>query len=454
MNDSIPYEWTGGIVRVKYNVASKGCNMQIVDVSKLGFEAASRQLRRTAFEHMPEKEAVVRDIVDDVRSRGDAALLELGRKFDSPELNSIEVTLAERGSNTLHEAIDLFNPLNLAASRIREYHERQKRGSWIRTEDGLVTGQTLRPMDRVGVYVPGGTALYPSTVLMCAIPAKVAGVREVIVCTPAGKDGKISPLVLLACQLAGVDRVFKVGGAQAVAAMAFGTETVPVVDKIVGPGNTYVNLAKRLVWGAVDIDMLAGPSEVCVVADDNANPVFIAADVLTQAEHDAESAAFVMVTSQGQADNVMAEVEAQLATQPRAEILKQALANSALVICKDTDEAIALANVCSPEHLALMVSDPMTHLHKVKNAGAVLLGDYTPQTLGDYMAGPSHTLPTSGAARFSSPVDVDMFYKKSSFIQCSREGLAELSSSLIALAEAEGFAAHAQAVRVRKGATE
>jgi histidinol dehydrogenase len=333
---------------------------------------------------------------------------------------------------------------------IAAFHEKQRKTSWLDAQPDKITGQLIRPLECVGVYVPGGTAAYPSTVLMTAIPARTAGVREIVVCTPAQRDGAVPDLVLFACKLAGVHRVFAVGGSQAVAALAFGTQTVPAVDKVVGPGNVYVNIAKKLLWGVVDIDMLAGPSEVCVVADSGANPVFAAMDLLTQAEHDIECAAYLITPSDEFARAAHDEIERRLPTLPRSAILREALdAHGAILVTESLDQAYDLANVCAPEHLALMVRNPFAALGRIKNAGAILLGDYSPQTLGDYMAGPSHTLPTSGTARFASPLHVDTFIKKSSFIYYTASALSEVSEPLISFAEAEGFGAHAMAVAAR-----
>ena len=429
--------------------------MRVIDVCEAGYEAAARALKRDTLQDNPRVEAIVRDIVEDVKTRGDVALLELGRRFDSPELAAIEVDRAlwdeaeHRIPNELKEALRR-SALNIAA-----FHDKQLKTSWLDAQPDRITGQLLRALDKVGVYVPGGTAAYPSTVLMTAIPARVAGVREIVVCTPAARNGSVPDLVLFACKLAGVHRVFAVGGAQAVAALAFGTDTIPAVDKVVGPGNVYVNIAKKALWGIVDIDMLAGPSEVCVVADAGANPKFAAMDLLTQAEHDAECAAYLITDSRELAEATLAEIEKQLEILPRSAILKEALdAHGAVLIAENLDQAIDLANVCAPEHLALMVRNPFGCLGSIRNAGAILMGDYAPQTLGDYMAGPSHTLPTSGTARFASPLHVDTFIKKSSFIYYTAPALDLVAPSLVAFARAEGFDAHAEAVVVRSGEAE
>jgi histidinol dehydrogenase len=398
----------------------------------------------------PQRESIVREIIDDVRKRGDEALLELGRRFDSPTLSSLEVNPAEWDAACAQVDTKSRLAVEAAAVNIAGFHERQKRSSWQVTLGGATTGQLLRSLERVGMYVPGGTAVYPSTVLMVGIPAKVAGVDDLLMCTPARRDGTIHPLVLFAARTAKISRVFKIGGAQAIAAMAFGAKTVPAVDKIVGPGNAYVNLAKKLLWGVVDMDMLAGPSEVCVVADEHANPAFVAADVLTQAEHDVDSAAFLITPSEALAVRAEKEIGTQIERLSRKDILRKALAeHGAIVVTESLDEAIELANVCAPEHLALMVRNPSAWIDKIKNAGAILMGDYSPQTLGDYMAGPSHTLPTSGTARFASPLNVDTFLKKTSLISYTCDALAEVAPTLEHFAAIEGFDAHAAAVRFR-----
>lgn len=425
--------------------------MRVLDVGKEGYKAACTVLKRDTLQDNPRVEGIVQEIVADVRARGDAALLELGRRFDSPDLSSLEVPHAEWDAAEERIPSELREAVQKSAANITAFHEKQRKTGWLDPQPGKITGQLVRPLDRVGVYVPGGTAAYPSTVLMTAIPARVAGVREIVVCTPAQKDGRVPDLVLYACKTAGVQRVFRVGGAQAIAALAFGTATVPTVDKVVGPGNVYVNIAKKLLWGVVDIDMLAGPSEVCVVADAQANPTFAAMDLLTQAEHDTECAAYLITPSREFAHAVHAEIERQLELLPRRAILKEALENQgALLIAESLEQAYALANECAPEHLALMVRDPFGALGHIRNAGAILMGDYSPQTLGDYLAGPSHTLPTSGTARFASPLHVDTFVKKSSFIYYTAPALGEVAGALTAFARAEGFETHAQAVDIRQ----
>ena len=430
--------------------------MRILRVAQDGYERCRAALARTTLQDNPRVEAIVRDIIADTRARGDAALLELSRRFDSPHLNTLEVPRADWDEAEAEIAPALRDAVRQSAANIEKFHVQQRKTSWLDAQPDRILGQLVRPLDKVGVYVPGGTAAYPSTVLMAAIPAIVAGVPEVILCTPVQKDGKVPPLVLYAAKVAGAQRVITIGGAQAIAALAYGTATVPAVDKIVGPGNVYVNIAKKQLWGVVDIDMLAGPSEVCVVADEHANPIFAALDLLTQAEHDAEAAAFLITPSETLAQAVLAEIERQLTRLPRRDILLKSLEdNSAVLVTESLAQAYDLANACAPEHLALMVRDPLAALGHIRNAGAILMGDYTPQTLGDYFAGPSHTLPTSGTARFASPLHVDTFVKKSSFLYYTRTALEAVADSLTAFACAEGFDAHAEAVRVRvPGSTE
>jgi histidinol dehydrogenase len=425
--------------------------VRLLRTQQQGIEAAKSLLTRNNLQDNPQVETVVREIIEKVRKEGDGALLELGRRFDCDTLNALEVTRDEIDAAAQAVSPQLMADLKAAAENIREFHDRQARQTWMHGDGARTVGQMILPLRRVGFYVPGGTAVYPSSLLMCVLPARSAGVEEVVVCSPCGRDGTLHPLVLAAAHVAGVDRLFKIGGAQAVAAMALGTRTVPAVDKIVGPGNSYVNVAKKLLWGVVDIDMLAGPSEVCVVADSSANPEFAAADMLTQAEHDVEAAAFLICHDEQTALSTVRALEQQMQRLPRKDILRRALAeNGAVVVTRSLDESIELANHCAPEHLALMVQDPFAVLPSIRNAGAVLLGSFSPQTLGDYLAGPSHTLPTSGTARFSSPLNVDTFVKKTSFIHYSPQALAAVSDTLVRLAEAEGFGAHAAAVEIRR----
>lgn len=427
--------------------------MRRIDVRQEGYTAACAIMRRETLQDNPRAEAIVRAIIADVRERGDAALLELSRKFDYADMTTLEVSQEEIDVAESELSEDLKAAIRLSAQNIRAFHERQRKTSWLEAEGDKITGQIVRPLARVGVYVPGGTAAYPSSVLMTVIPAKVAGVPEVILSTPVREGGKVPAMVRYAAKVAGASKITTVGGAQAIAAFAFGTATVPQADKVVGPGNVYVNIAKKMLYGLVDVDMLAGPSEVCVVADAGANPLFAAMDLLTQAEHDVECAAYLITPSAEFADATLAEIERQLKILPRAEILKEALENNGgVVVTESLDQAYDLANVCAPEHIALMVREPFAALGRIHNAGAILMGDYSPQTLGDYIAGPSHTLPTSGTARFSSPLHVDTFLKKQSFIYYTAKGLDDVANALMTFARAEGFDAHAEAVVARQEA--
>lgn len=427
--------------------------MRYIDTRSQGMAEALLAVRRQAESEDPEVLRVVQGIIEQVRREGDAALLAFGRRFDSPLLDTLTVSAEEWDAGCAAADAEVVQDLEAASANIRAFHAHQSRASWFMPSNGPFVGQMVRPLERVGLYVPGGTAAYPSSVLMCGIPANVAGVEEIIICTPAGKDGQVHPLVLVAARLVGASRVLKVGGAQAIAAMVFGTETVPAVDKVVGPGNIYVNAAKRLLWGQADMDMVAGPSEVCVIADDGAVPAFVAADMLTQSEHDVHCAATLITPSEDLAAATRHEIARQLEQTARASILREALdRNGAIVVTADLNQAVEVANACAPEHLALMVRDPLALLPRIRNAGAILLGDYTPQTLGDYYAGPSHTLPTNGTARFFSPVSVETFLKRTSVLRYGREDLMACADRLVRLAEAEGFDAHARAVRLRMDA--
>jgi histidinol dehydrogenase len=425
--------------------------MRVISTDSASREEVRAILRRSLTLEDAEIESRVRAILNEVASRGDDALREYTARFDGVQLTHLEVT-----SEELRRAQEELSPpvaeaLQLAAERIRRFHEHQKRTSWFEADErGGLVGQMVTPLRRVGVYVPGGLAVYPSSVLMCAIPAQVAGVEEVILCTPPRKDGTVHPLVLMAAQQSGVNRIFKVGGAQAVAAMAYGTQSVPAVDKIVGPGNIYVTVAKKLVYGMVGIDMLAGPSEVCILADDTADPRYVAIDILTQAEHDIHTAAFLITPSRSLAQAVQEEIEKTVADLPRQDILRQTLAqNGGIILTRDMEEAVELANLCAPEHLALMVAEPWRYLPLIRCAGAVMMGAYSPQSLGDYVAGPSHTLPTSGTARYASPLNVDDFVKKTSVVCFTREALQQVADAIETLAAVEGLEAHLLAVKRR-----
>lgn len=391
-------------------------------------------------------------IIDKVRSEGDTAVLDFTERFDGVKLESLLVTEAE-----IHEAEqavteDFYRALRSAKKRITTYHEAQKEQSWfLNPNEGIMLGQKVTPIDSVGLYVPGGKAAYPSTVLMNALPAKIAGVGQITMVTPPQRDGKINPHVLVAAKEAGVHRIYKVGGAQAIAALAYGTETIEKVVKITGPGNAYVARAKKWVFGDVAIDMIAGPSEICVVADTNTNPVYAAADLLSQAEHDERAAAVCITTCQSFADKLSKEVERQLAELDRKEIASQSIEQFGRIIVVDSlQEAFDIVNRLAPEHLELMIDNPMEHLAAIRNAGAIFLGQHSPEALGDYMAGPNHTLPTSGTAAFSSPLGVYDFMKKSSIIYYSENALAEVADDIIVLANAEQLTGHANSIKVRK----
>lgn len=393
---------------------------------------------------------IVRDIIDNVKANGDKALYEYCEKFDKAKLSSLEVSKEE-----IDEAFAAVEPqfieiLKQAAENIRTFHKQQVRQSFILNGDGYVTGQKITPIEKVGLYVPGGTAAYPSTVLMDSIPAKIAGCEEICITTPPSADGKVNPAILAAAKIAGVDRIFKIGGAQAVAALAYGTETVPKVDKIVGPGNAFVAEAKRQVFGLVSIDMIAGPSEILVIADGKSNPKFVAADLLSQAEHDKMASAVLVTDSAELAEQVSAELERQIPLLPRAEIARISIDNNGKVIVADNlFDVIEVANEIAPEHLELSVDNPFDYLDKIKNAGSIFMGRYCPEALGDYFAGPNHTLPTSGTARFSSPLSVDDFVKKSQYTYYTKDALKKSAESVAFFAEKEGLSAHARSVTVR-----
>ncbi|MGN0732757.1 MAG: histidinol dehydrogenase [Emergencia sp.] len=394
---------------------------------------------------------VVTEIIENVKTNGDKALFEYGKKFDKAELESLEVS--EEEFEEAFRAVDdeFLSILEEAAENIREYHRHQvKEGFEIRKDNGVVLGQKVTPLEKVGLYVPGGTAAYPSTVLMDSIPAKIAGCGEIVITTPPGADGKINPVILAAARIAGVDRIFKMGGAQAVAALAYGTETVPRVDKIVGPGNAFVAEAKRQVFGKVSIDMIAGPSEILVVADSTCEARFVAADLLSQAEHDKMASAVLVTDSYAFAEAVQAEIEKQLAELPRQEIARTSIDNNGkIIVADDLMLAIDIANEIAPEHLELCMDNPFDYLDKVKHAGSIFMGKNCPEALGDYFAGPNHTLPTSGTARFSSPLSVDDFVKKSQYTYYTKDALGEVADKIAYFADKEGLDAHGRSAQIR-----
>ena len=395
--------------------------------------------------------SAVTDILNNVKQNGDDAVREYTLKFDGHMPSKFEISREEIDSSPDKCDRDFILALYKAAENIRDFHARQKQQSWLEPkQNGVILGQRIRGLKRVGVYVPGGTAAYPSSVLMNVIPAKIAGVKEIVMVTPPQKDGTANPDILAAAKIAGVDRVFLMGGAQAVAALAYGTQSVPKVDKIVGPGNIFVATAKKLLYGTVDIDMIAGPSEILIVADKSANPKFLAADLMSQAEHDKMASAILLTTSEETANETAKELSRQMQTLERRDIIEQSLNDfGAIIVCKDISEAVDFANELAPEHLELAVENPMEYIGRVDNAGSVFLGHYSPEPLGDYFAGPNHVLPTSGTARFFSPLSVDSFIKKSSFIYYTEPALSEAKDDIIKLAETEGLTAHANSIKVR-----
>jgi histidinol dehydrogenase len=393
---------------------------------------------------------VVDRILKDVREQGDAAVSSYTAAFDGKAPEQFEVPRDQWQAAADSIDPELLDSLNVAAERIRAFHEKQVRTSWIDFSEGGALGQLVRPLERIGIYTPGGTALYPSTLLMTAIPARVAGVNEIVVCSPPGRDGSVSPLILAAALVAGVDRIFQVGGAQAIGAMAFGTESIPHVDKIYGPGNIFVVLAKQRVYGIVAIDQLPGPTETLIVADDSANPVITAADMIAQAEHDPMASAILITTSMQLANAVTKELETQSSDLPRGGIVRQSLATNGLIaVVPDISAAIELANTYAPEHLCLLIDDPWSVLPLVKHAGGVFLGEHSPEALGDYTAGPSHVMPTGGTARFSSPIHVQEFTKVISVAGVTRETLEKLAPATMRIARAEGLEGHARAIEKR-----
>lgn len=395
--------------------------------------------------------AAVSEIIYAVRMGGDEAVREYTEKFDGAVPEKTEIGREEMETALKNSSSDFVYALHKAAENIRDFHERQKQQSWFNTfENGTMVGQRIRGLERVGVYVPGGTAAYPSSVLMNVIPAKIAGVKEIIMVTPPGKDGKPNQNILAAAAVAGVERIFLIGGAQAIAALAYGTESVPRVDKIVGPGNIFVATAKKLLFGVVDIDMVAGPSEILIVADETAEPKFLAADLMSQAEHDVLASAILLTTSQRIAEETIEELEKQMQDLSRKDIIEKSLTDyGAVIVCNSISQAIDFANELAPEHLELCVKNPVEYIGRVDNAGSVFLGNYSPESVGDYYAGPNHVLPTGGTARFFSPLSVDSFIKKSSFIYYTSSALDSAKDNIITLADAEGLTAHANAVAVR-----
>lgn len=427
--------------------------MRIVNLTKEATENILENLLKRSPNNYGDFEGSVAEIVANVRKNKDEAIFEYSKKFDGADINADNILVTEEEIKEAYEKVDetLLNVMRKALVNIRSYHEKQKQNSWIATEDnGAILGQKVTPLQRVGVYVPGGKAVYPSSVLMNIVPAKVVGVDEIIMTTPPGRDGKVNPSTLVAAKEAGADKIYKVGGAQAIAALAFGTESIPKVDKIVGPGNIYVALAKKAVFGYVSIDSIAGPSEILVLADETANARYVAADLLSQAEHDEMASAILVTTSQKLAEEVSKEVDGFVAELSRKEIIQKSLDQFGyILVADDMETAVATANEIAPEHLEIITVNPFETMTKIRNAGAIFLGEYSSEPLGDYFAGPNHVLPTNGTAKFFSPLGVDAFVKKSSIISYSREALQPIYRDIVQFAECEQLTAHANSIRVR-----
>ena len=427
--------------------------MRIVNLTKEATENILENLLKRSPNNYGDFEGSVAEIVANVRKNKDEAIFEYSKKFDGADINADNILVTEEEIKEAYEKVDetLLNVMRKALVNIRSYHEKQNQNSWIATEDnGAILGQKVTPLQRVGVYVPGGKAVYPSSVLMNIVPAKVAGVDEIIMTTPPGRDGKVNPSTLVAAKEAGADKIYKVGGAQAIAALAFGTESIPKVDKIVGPGNIYVALAKKAVFGYVSIDSIAGPSEILVLADETANARYVAADLLSQAEHDEMASAILVTTSQKLAEEVSKEVDGFVAELSRKEIIQKSLDQFGyILVADDMETAVATANEIAPEHLEIITVNPFETMTKIRNAGAIFLGEYSSEPLGDYFAGPNHVLPTNGTAKFFSPLGVDAFVKKSSIISYSREALQPIYRDIVQFAECEQLTAHANSIRVR-----
>ena len=428
-------------------------NMRIVKLTKESKSNILENLLKRSPNSYGKFESAVADILANVKSRGDDALFEYTRNFDKADINPSNIVVTQEEIDEAYSLVDdkLLEVIRKALVNIRDYHEKQKQYSWFDSKpDGTILGQKVTALSRVGVYVPGGKAAYPSSVLMNVMPAKVAGVEQIVMCTPPDKEGKVYPTTLVAAKEAGVDVIYKVGGAQAIAAMAYGTASVPKVDKIVGPGNIYVALAKKAVFGYVSIDSVAGPSEIMVIADETANPRFVAADLLSQAEHDEMASAILVTTSEELAKKVSAQIDDFLKELSRSEIISKSLENYGYILVADSiDEAIEVANDIASEHLEIVTKDPFNVMTKIKNAGAIFLGEYSSEPLGDYFAGPNHVLPTNGTAKFFSPLSVDDFIKKSSIISYSREALELIHNDIETFAKAEHLTAHANSIHVR-----
>ena len=427
--------------------------MRIVSLTKETTKDILEDLLKRSPNNYGNYEAAVAEILDKVRSEGDSALFAYTREFDKTEITKETIRVTEEEIREAYNAVDpaLVDVIRKALVNIRNYHERQKQNSWFTSsEEGTMLGQKVTPLQRVGVYVPGGKAVYPSSVLMNIVPAKVAGVDQIVMTTPPGKDGKVNPSTLVAAREAGADEIYKAGGAQAVGALAYGTESIPKVDKIVGPGNIFVALAKKAVYGHVSIDSIAGPSEILILADDSANPRFVAADLLSQAEHDELASAILITTSRKLAEKVSYEVEEFVKVLSRREIIQKSLDNFGyILIAENMDEAIDAANAIASEHMEIVTKNPFEVMLKVRNAGAIFIGEYSSEPLGDYFAGPNHVLPTNGTAKFFSPLSVDDFVKKSSIVYYSREALKKIHKDIEQFASSEQLTAHANSIAVR-----
>ena len=427
--------------------------MRIIELTEEARTNILENLLKRSPNSYGEFEGRVNEIIENVRANRDAAIFDYTKRFDGADINAENILVTEDEIKEAYEKVDekLLTVIRKALVNIRKYHEKQRQYSWFDSEEsGIILGQKVTALEKVGVYVPGGKAVYPSSVLMNIVPAKVAGVKTIVMTTPPGKDGKVNPATLVAAKEAGVDAIYKVGGAQAIAALAFGTESVPKVDKIVGPGNIYVALAKKAVFGFVSIDSIAGPSEIMVLADETANPRFVAADLLSQAEHDEMASAILVTTSRDLAEQVSKEVEVFVAQLSRKEIIQKSLDNYGyILVAESMDEAIATVNEIASEHLELVTKNPFETMTKIRNAGAIFVGEYSSEPLGDYFAGPNHVLPTNGTAKFFSPLSVDDFIKKSSIISYSREALEPIYKDIVQFAECEQLTAHANSIRVR-----
>lgn len=425
--------------------------LKLLEINESNKQKLITELKERCEETEQEIVVSVKGILSKVKEEGDKALIEFTKNFDKVDLTSLEVSEEELEQCFEKVEENFIQALKEAKVNIEAYHEKQKANGFLLTKDkGVYLGQRVLPLERVGVYVPGGTAAYPSSVLMNVIPAKVAGVDEIIMVTPPDKNGGINPYIGVAAKIAGIDKIYKVGGAQAVGALAYGTETIPKVDKIVGPGNIFVATAKRLVFGQVDIDMIAGPSEILVIADEKSDPVYVAADLMSQAEHDKLASAILVTTSKDLYEKVEVELDKQAKTLEREEIIRTSLNDfGKAIICSSIEECIDVSNSIAPEHLEIMVDEPMQYLGLVRNAGSIFLGRYCPEPIGDYFGGTNHVLPTSGTARFFSALSVDSFIKKSSFIYYSKEAIIENGEKIITMADKEGLTAHANSIKVR-----